>query len=54
MRVHNACIPLTNIRHLPFDFIDSTAITFYYARMAMAKIVMSAYNFNGVVSGVEM
>jgi hypothetical protein len=34
MRVHNACYPLTNIKNLPFDYIDSNAIAFYYTRMA--------------------
>ena len=54
IRVHNSCIPLTNIRHLCFDYIDSTAIAFYYARSGLAKISMNAYNFNGVAAGIEM
>jgi len=38
IRVHNACIPITNIRHLPYDYMDSTALAFYYARSGLAKI----------------
>jgi protein transport protein SEC24 len=45
IRVHNACIPLTNIRHLPFDYIDPTAIAFYYARSSLARLSLNSFNF---------
>jgi protein transport protein SEC24 len=38
IRVHNACIPLTNIRHLPYDHLDPTAIALYYSRMGLSKV----------------
>lgn len=54
IRVHNACIPLTNIKHLPFDYMDTTAIAFYFTRMANARLSMNAFNFSSTVSGVEL
>jgi len=50
IRVHNACIPLTNIRHLPYDYIDPTAIALYYSRMGLSKVQMNAYNFPTVAA----
>lgn len=32
IRVHNACYPLTNIKHKPFEYIDTTALVAFWAR----------------------
>ena len=48
IRVHNSCIPLTNIKHLPYDYMDSTAMALYYTRMGLAKAAMSAHNYPGI------
>lgn len=45
IRVHNACIPLTNLRPLPFDYIDPTAIAFYFARSSLARLTLNSFNF---------
>jgi protein transport protein SEC24 len=54
IRVHNACIPLTNIRHLPYDYMDTTALAFFYARSGLEKVKLNAFNFPGVATGIEM
>jgi protein transport protein SEC24 len=53
IRVHNACYPLTNIRHLPYDYIDINALALYYARSGMAKLHLNAFNFQSVSAIVE-
>lgn len=45
IRVHNACIPLTNLRPLPFEYIDPTAIAFYFARSSLARLTLNSFNF---------
>jgi hypothetical protein len=35
IRVHNACYPLTNIKHLPFDYMDTTAVAAFWSRSAI-------------------
>lgn len=35
IRVHNYAVPLTNMKHLPFDYIDVNATTHYFARAAL-------------------
>jgi hypothetical protein len=35
IRVHNACYPLTNIKHLPFDYMDTTAVVAFWSRSAI-------------------
>ena len=54
IRVHNACIPLTNIRHLPFDYIDSTAVAFYFARSSLARLSLNSFNFQSAQSSLEL
>jgi protein transport protein SEC24 len=38
IRVHNAAIPLTNMKHLPFEHIDITATAHYFARVALNRV----------------
>jgi hypothetical protein len=54
IRVHNACYPLTNIKNLPFDYIDSNAIAFYFTRMASQRLTLNVYNFNSTIASVEL
>lgn len=35
MRVHNLAVPLTNMKHLPFEFVDVNALTHFFARNAL-------------------
>lgn len=37
IRVHNAAIPLTNIPNLPFDYLDTSALALFWARLAIAR-----------------
>ena len=41
IRVHNACYPLTNIKHLPFDYIDTTAIAAFWSRHSIARLQLN-------------
>jgi protein transport protein SEC24 len=38
IRVHNMAVPLTNMKHLPFEFMDVNATTLYFARMALSRV----------------
>lgn len=38
IRVHNIAIPLTNMKHLPFEFLDVNAMTHYFSRMALCRV----------------
>ena len=44
IRVHNAAIPLTNITNLPYDYLDTSALTLYWARAAMARSLLNQGN----------
>ena len=37
IRVLNAAVPLTNIHHLPFDYLDTSALALYWARSAIHR-----------------
>lgn len=37
IRVLNAAVPLTNIHHLPFDYLDTSALALYLARNAIHR-----------------
>lgn len=54
IRIHNSCIPMTNIRHLPYDYMDPTAIAFYLARMSQARLAMNAFNFTSTCGSIEL
>ena len=38
IRVHNLAIPLTNMKHMPFEYVDINAITLFFARMALNRM----------------
>lgn len=38
IRVHNIAVPLTNMKHLPFEYLDVTATVHYLARIALARV----------------
>lgn len=38
IRVHNIAVPLTNMKHLPFEYIDVTATAHYFARVALSRM----------------
>lgn len=40
MRVHNFAVPLTNMKHLPFEYIDVNATTHYFARVALNIVIL--------------
>ena len=38
IRVHNLAIPVTNMKHLPFEYIDVTAMSHYFCRLALSRV----------------
>jgi len=54
IRVHNAAIPLTNIHHLPFEFMDTSALALYWARSAIARSQINAGNFASLQSQIVL
>lgn len=38
IRVHNLAIPLTNMKHLPFEYLDVTATSHFLARLALNRV----------------
>lgn len=38
IRVHNLAIPLTNMKHLPFEYLDVNALTHYFTRVALSRV----------------
>lgn len=38
IRVHNMAVPLTNMKHLPFEYLDLTAMSHYFARVALHRV----------------
>jgi len=38
IRVHNSAIPLTNKKDLPFDWLDTSALSHYWMRRAIHHI----------------
>lgn len=38
IRVYNLAVPLTNMKHLPFEHIDVNATTLFFARMALSRV----------------
>ncbi|CDW76512.1 sec23 sec24 trunk domain containing protein [Stylonychia lemnae] len=53
IRVHNTAVPLTNMKHLPFEFIDVNATTHYFARAAL-NILQTNLNFTVCRGMIEM
>jgi hypothetical protein len=52
--VHNAAIPLTNIKTQPFEFIDTSALALFWARSSMTRLQMNSFNFQSVQTQLEM
>ena len=38
IRVHNLAIPLTNMKHAPYEYIDINATTLIFARIALSRL----------------
>jgi protein transport protein SEC24 len=38
IRVHNFAVPLTNMKHVPYEYIDINACTNYFARLALNSV----------------
>ncbi len=38
IRVHNIAVPLTNMKHLPFEYLDVTATAHLFARIALNRV----------------
>jgi protein transport protein SEC24 len=38
IRVHNIAVPLTNMKHLPFEYLDVTATALYFGRLALSRL----------------
>lgn len=36
--MHNFAVPLTNMKHVPYEHIDINACTHYYARVALNSV----------------
>ena len=54
IRVHNAAIPLTNIPNLPFDYLDTSALALFWARLAIARSTINQGNFASVQTQLEL
>ena len=53
MRVHNLAIPLTGMKHLPFEYLDVNAVTHYFARLALSRLQTNV-NFQFCRGLIEM
>lgn len=38
IRVHNLAVPITNMKHLPFEYIDINAMTHFFIRIALNRV----------------
>ena len=41
IRVHNLAVPITNMKHLPFEYIDLNAMTHFYTRLSLNRVKFS-------------
>lgn len=41
IRVHNIALPVTNMKHLPFEHMDITATVHLFARVALNRVSIS-------------
>ena len=53
IRVHNLAVPLTNMKHLPFEHIDINALTHFYTRVALNRMNTNV-NFTVCRGMIEM
>jgi len=45
---------MTNIRHLPFDYIDSSALALFWVRSALTRLSLNKHNFGSVQTQLEI
>ena len=38
IRVHNIAVPLTNMKHLPYEFLDVNATALFFTRLALNRV----------------
>ena len=38
IRVHNMAVPLTNMKHLPFEYLDVSATAHFFSRLALNRV----------------
>jgi protein transport protein SEC24 len=38
IRVHNIAVPLTNMKHLTYEYMDVTGLAFYMSRVAISRL----------------
>lgn len=50
IRVLNAAFPLTNIHHLPFDYLDTSALALFWARSTINRAMINSGNFTSIQS----
>lgn len=43
IRSHNLALPLTNMKHLPYEYLDITALTHFFARIALNRVRLQSY-----------
>lgn len=53
IRVHNLAVPLTNMKHLPFEHIDITALAHHFTRVALSRLTTNV-NFTVCRGVIEM
>jgi protein transport protein SEC24 len=53
IRVHNIAVPLTNLKHLPYEHMDVTALVHYWSRIALRR-QSTNLNFQVCRSTIEM
>jgi hypothetical protein len=45
---------MTNIKHLPFEYIDSSALALYYVRSGLTRLTLNKHNFGSVQTQLEV
>jgi protein transport protein SEC24 len=53
IRVHNIAVPLTNLKHLPYEHMDVTALVHFWSRIALRR-QSTNLNFQVCRSTIEM
>jgi len=50
IRVHNLAIPLTNMKNLPFEYMDVNATVHFFARVALNRVRFEIFTPNFLVN----
>jgi len=45
---------MTNIKHLPFEYLDTSALALFWARSSMTRLSLNRFNFGSVQTQLEM